>query len=179
MSMGSEAAEAPPGREQRAAAAASRAQTQRTRVLLSQSPHCPGKPSCILDSSHLGTLPAPQTGLRCPGTAPSPEGDAVGARLHHWWLPRFISPLSPTTRFVPPILLKRKLSLSGAGWPARNHRGRQWQAQGLDSEHLTLWPSRERALEQPRLAVSSHGSPDLLDLSSPSGKPGARSVSGP
>ena len=66
----------------------------------------------------------------------------LGARLHHRCLPRFISPLSPTTRFVPPILLKGKLSLRGAGWPARSHRGRQWQAQGLDSEHLTLWPSR-------------------------------------
>ena len=39
--------------------------------------------------------------------------------------------------------------------------------------------SQERAMERPRLAVSSRGSPDLLDLSSPSGKPGARSVSGP
>ena len=39
--------------------------------------------------------------------------------------------------------------------------------------------SQERAMERPRLAVSSRGSPDLLNLSSLSGKPGARSVSGP
>lgn len=102
----------------------------------SQSPHCPGRANCILPELFPSGPCHPTDGARCPGTAPLSEVDFVDQRPAGCQAPPlaascFISPLSPTTRFVPPIL-QRENSLSGAGrWPAEateagNDRPKAW-----------------------------------------------------
>lgn len=158
-----------------------------------RAPHCPGKPSWLLDSSHLGALPPPRRGQDDPAQPPLQEatlwiGGLLGTRLYCWWFPRLISSLSPTTRFASSHFAEEKTEPQ-RGWVAcpKPHcqatagprlglrasdtagasRERKWSGLGWLCPHVGLLTSSTSAL---RLGNRGPGQCQDLDDSLPPGR---------